>query len=335
MNCHASPQPGRRLYIIYNPIAGWRRRRRWEAVLAHLHRLGCSTTIAVTQRRGDAETLARSVASGSYDLVVVAGGDGTVNEVVNGLGSGTPPLGLIPLGTANVLAAEIGLSKRSQSIAEVLARCSPRSIYVGVANDRCFTMMVGVGFDARVIEQLNSRIKHFLGKLAYVISSLKCTIRIDRSHYEVEIEGRSFNAASVIIAKGHYYGGRFVVAKHARIDDPRVHVAIFERQGRWNILRYATAIALGRISHLSDIKILESTEVKVAGSKGESVQADGDLASTLPLLVKIRPNPLSLVMPNPCDDPPRPPTRRVNFINRETNVVNSGVIHTPPFTEHR
>ena len=285
----------RRLLVIYNPVAGWRRKRHFRRVLAALERLGCVVSLRATRARGDAEAFARAASSDEFDLVVAAGGDGTINETINGLAASSLPLALVPLGTANVLAAEIGLGADAESVALAIARHAPRPVYLGDANGRRFAMMVGVGFDARVVERLDLKLKRGMGKLAYVASALGQLVRYRATPYVVEIDGKPFPAAAVLIAKGHYYGGRFVVAAAARLDEPRLHVALFERAGRWNLLRYALALGLDRIARLPDVRILPATSVTVRGPTGEAVQADGDLVTALPLTISLAERPLALV----------------------------------------
>ncbi len=289
------PMEMRRVLVIYNPVAGWRRRRRFASTLAILAKLGCRAEVRETKVRGDAEAHARAADPALYDLVVAAGGDGTINEVINGLAASPLPLALLPLGTANVLAAEIGLGCSPREIAEAIAFKAPRPVFLGSVNGRRFAMMAGVGFDARVVEGLDLRLKRALGRLAYVLTALAALVRYRPGHYQVEIAGRRFPAAAVVVAKGHHYAGRFTIAARARLDEPSLQVALFERAGRWNLLRYAFALLLDRIDRLPDIRILPATSVVVRGPEGEAVQADGDLIAALPLAVTLAERPLALV----------------------------------------
>src|SRR5262249_60700955 len=149
-------------------------------------------------------------------LLVIAGGGGTINEAVNGLlsrgGGAASPLALVPLGTANVLANEIGLVTAPAAVARTIARGAAVRAYVGIANGRCFTAMAGAGFDAHVVAHVSLRLKRLLGKGAYVLESLRQLWRFPFPRYRVTIDGQSYDAASVIVAKGHYYGGRHLRA---------------------------------------------------------------------------------------------------------------------------
>jgi YegS/Rv2252/BmrU family lipid kinase len=280
--------------VIYNPTAGVRRRRKLDRVLRELGRRGCAVTLRATQARGDAEAMARAADPTAFDLVAVAGGDGTINEVINGLADSPLPLALIPLGTANVLANELGLPRHAAGIAQTIAAGEPRPIYLGQANNRRFAMMLGVGIDARIVEAIDPRLKRATGMLAYVVSGIRSVLRYRPVRYGLEIDGRSYQAAGIIVAKGHFYGGRFVVARAARLDTPSLHAVLMERPGRWNILRYGLAIALGRLGQLRDVRIVEGRIVVIDGPAGEPAQTDGDLAGRLPLTVSLAARPLFL-----------------------------------------
>jgi len=288
-------ETARRVHVIYNPTAGWRRRRLLERVLERLGALGCAVSVFETGARGDAEARARGLDTALFDAVVAAGGDGTINEVVNGLGDANLPLGIVPLGTANVLAAELGLTLEPDALAHAIAAGRPVPVFPGCANGRRFTMMTGVGFDARVVAGIDPALKRALGKAAYVVSACGALARFAPSRYAVEIDGTRHEAAGLIIAKGHFYGGRFVVAAQARLEEPMLQAALFAGAGRGDVLRYAAALALNRVETLGDVRVVPAREVRVAGPAGEAVQLDGDLAATLPLVVTVAARPIALL----------------------------------------
>ena len=290
-----------RLLIIYNPAAGQRRRRRFEAVMQALAAQGAAVTLQATTRRGDAEAFAREAVTGGYDRVVAAGGDGTINEAINGLAGSDTPLAIVPLGTANVLAAEIGLGGRPADIAAAILRGAPRPIALGrittAQRARRFVMMAGIGFDAQVVAQVNPALKRLTGKFAYVLASLREMLRDPGLVFRVEVDGRVYQAASAIVAKGHFYGGRFVACPDARLEEPALHVCLFGRTGRLHILRYAAALALGRLRHLPDVTVLRAQRIAVSGPPGEPLQADGDSDGHLPATIDVEDSALRLVFP--------------------------------------
>jgi YegS/Rv2252/BmrU family lipid kinase len=286
-----------RVTVIFNPTSGGRRRRRLAAVLSALTHAGCAVTLRETTARGDAEAYAREASRATCDRLVAAGGDGTINEVINGLSDPDLPLAIIPLGTANVLAAEIGLSTRPADVAQAILHAMPRSVFLGRANARKFAMMAGVGFDALAVMRVDLAIKRRTGKFAYVLAGLIQLAHQKPTLYDVEIDGKRHRAASAIVAKGHFYAGRYICSPAARLDDPQFQVCLFTRPGRWNVLRYAVALALNRLHRLSDVIVVPGRRVRIAGPAGEPVQSDGDIIALLPVEIEIVEKGLLLVMP--------------------------------------
>ena len=286
---------GRRLAVIYNPTAGWRRKRRLRRVLDHLDRLGYEVVLLRTEAPRHATELARNVTG--VDAVVVAGGDGTINEVVNGLGADAPPLGIIPLGTANVLAMELGIGRSAARIAETLVSGEARPIALGVANGRRFVQMVGIGADAFIVEHVSKRIKRVLGKGAYVWSSMVGLFTYTFPSFVIEIDGVPVAASSVIVSNGCFYGGRNVVAPRANLETGSLEVCVMTRTGRFNALRYGLAVFLDRLPRLSDVKLITAQRISVLGPVGQAVQGDGDIVAMTPAEIEIQPGALRVLAP--------------------------------------
>ena len=283
-----------RILVVYNPIAGRRRRRFLSRVLEALERRGLSVRLEPTKKRGDAEDLARNA---DADRIVVAGGDGTINEALNGLPESGPPLAVIPLGTANVLAHELGVAAGAEAVAQAIVEGSPREVTLGLVNGRRFSMMAGVGFDAHVVRDVDTKLKRAIGKGAYVIETLRQLFKFRPHFYDLRIDGVAHRAASVILCNGHYYGGRFVAAPDARLDAPEFQIVLFGRAGRWATIRYAVALALGRLPSLADVTILPARVVEIDGAPDEPVQADGDIVAHLPARFEAKPGAARLVGP--------------------------------------
>jgi diacylglycerol kinase (ATP) len=289
--------PPRRLLVIFNPAAGWRRRQRLAPVLAQLEGRGCPLALRETLGPGDAERFAAEADPAEIDLVVAAGGDGTVNEIVNGLARSGLPLALIPLGTANVLAAEIGLEVEPGAIAAAIALGQPRPIALGAANGRRFILMAGAGFDAHVVHHVSVPMKRWLGKGAYLASTLRQLFAFGFPTYQVRTDDRTWRAASVIVANARFYGGRFLCAPEARLGSDTLQVCMFERGGRLAVLGYGLALLTGRLPRLSSYRIVEARRVEIRGTPGEPLQGDGDIIGTLDASIEILPAALRLIHP--------------------------------------
>jgi len=286
-----------RILVIYNPISGRRRPDFLEQVLLRLRAGGCVPEVSCTGKRGDAERMAAAVSPNYYDAVAVAGGDGTINETLNGMTRSPLPLGLIPMGTANVLAAEIGLDVTPDAVARTLLEGRRQRIDVGVAAGRRFVMMAGVGFDAQVVEGIDPRLKRVVGKGAYVWQSQVEIARYRPRTFRLTIDGAEHTAASAVVANGHFYAGRFTCVPEARLTDGRLHVCLFKASGRLSIVRYGLALMRGTLHKRRDVEILPATHIRVEGEAGSPVHGDGDIIGTLPLDVGLDATGVELVVP--------------------------------------
>ncbi len=299
------------MLVIVNPTAGRRRRDLVAATLDLLRVRGCALDLRETAAAGDARRWAAEADGRDVDLVVVAGGDGTVNEAVQGLaahddstGAASPPLGLIPLGTANVLAAEIGLVQDPAQIGRTVTDGPVLSIPVGrvsspdgdgVPHD--FVLMAGVGFDAHVVDRVDLGLKRAIGKGAYVWQSLKELCTSSFPTYRVWLDGEAHTSSSVIVTSGKYYAGRYVIAPDARLEEPAFHACLFQKAGAWNSIRYALALAQNRLWRLPDVAVLPAHEIRIEGPPGDPIQGDGDIIARLPCEIALLPDALRLVVP--------------------------------------
>jgi diacylglycerol kinase (ATP) len=294
----------RRLLVIFNPTAGRRKRRRLQRWLMALEAMGAPVTLSETNGPRHAEALARAADPARFDSVVAAGGDGTINEAVNGLALSPLPLAVFPLGTANVLAAEIGLPRGVTPLARLaaFAPASPvwpgEALAEGASTGRRFLVMAGVGFDADVVAALDLALKRRTGKLAYVVSILGRLRDYRPAAYRAELDGRALEAASLVAAKSHFYGGRFVLAPKARLEDPTLQVAIFRCSGRAAALGYLAAMGLGLLPHWPGFAVVPAKNILLSEPVGAPVQLDGDVQVRLPLRVRIAATPLRLIRPS-------------------------------------
>jgi len=291
----------RRILAIYNPTAGQRARGKLERFRAALVRLGAAVTVAETNAPLHAKSLAESADPARFDAIAVAGGDGTINEAVNGIVYSRLPLAILPLGTANVLANELGLPRAPEALAEIAALSAtrpvvPAEIISAARNEPWrFLLMAGIGFDAEVVAQLNVRLKRRIGKGAYVLGSLQQLARHERRLFAARIDGQSESPASLVVARAQFYGGRFVLAPEARLDQPVLHTVLFPGASRLATLRYMAAVVTGTLPRHSDVEVRRARVIELAGPAGAPVQIDGDVRAHLPATVRLASAPLALI----------------------------------------
>jgi diacylglycerol kinase (ATP) len=298
---HVRPSNNRRflMIIVFNPAAGRRRAQLLWRVLDVMVANGIRIELAETTRRGHAEAIARTAALAGQPLVVAAGGDGTVAEVANGLMGSATRLGVIPLGTANVLAHELGLPFAPASVAAALAFGRTRLLWPGICSGgnstRLFVQMLGVGFDAHVVAHLSIPLKRAIGRGAYVLQTLRELPRYDFAPLRLRVDGTEMDAASAIISKGRLYAGSYTLAPDARPAEPGFSVALFEHAGPWSALMYGAALPLDLLYRAPGVRHLRARRIDFIGNRHAPAQADGDPVGETPLSVTDAPGPIQVV----------------------------------------
>lgn len=287
----------RRVLIIANPRAGRANRAPLPRIVQALRDRACDVRIQVTADRGDAERLASKITIQDADVLAVAGGDGTMNEVLNGLVGDAPPIAIIPVGTANVLAAEIGLRATVDAIADTIISGQPSPICLGLVNGRRFAVMASLGLDAQVVRDVNLKLKRFIGKGAYVYETFHQLAAFDPPAFDLVIDNQPHKAYGVVVANGRYFGGRFVVAPKACIKKPSLDVCCGISGGRMATLRYMASMLQGHLADRPDYRIIDAKTLEIRGPMGATVQADGDVIASLPARIGIQPEAVTLMFP--------------------------------------
>jgi YegS/Rv2252/BmrU family lipid kinase len=294
----------RRLLIVENPIAG--RRATHPAVAQLEQRLrahGWSADVARTAFRGHAAELAAQAARQGYDLVVAAGGDGTINEAIQGLVGTATALAALPIGTVNVWAAETGLPTHPERLASLIDQGAIRGIDVGRAGARYFLLMAGIGLDADVVRRVGPRLKRSLGRWAYAVSTLEIMRRYAGTPMTLRLDGIPLDttALMVVIGNTRRYAGSFRLTPHALVDDGRLDVCIVPGT---RLLRSPVQIgaALTGAPFLRRALVCRrATRIEIEADRPLPFQLDGDIAGFTPLTVEVVPAALRVLVP-----PPRP-----------------------------
>jgi YegS/Rv2252/BmrU family lipid kinase len=293
-------KPRKRLAVVLNPIAGQGRgRRRLDRTLDLLRR-DASVEVYATARPGEGIEATRAACAKGADAVIAAGGDGTINEVVNGLAGTGVPLGVVPLGTANVMAAELGIPRDPRRLAELIARGPIRDVWVGRAGDRRFAVMASAGFDADVVRDVDPGLKQRLGKGAFVLAFVAELVRFSPKRLTVRAGGQTCTASQVLVAKAAKYGGDFVAAPMASVDRPEFCIYAINAPTRCSILRLAVALARGRLSSHPAVRTLYAAEVSLAGDQDTVLQADGEVIGCLPVRIAIDSRQVPIIAPEPA-----------------------------------
>jgi diacylglycerol kinase family enzyme len=291
----------KRFFLIANPVAGIAGSPLVEDVVRELARRGAS----VTHFRGVDTAAARGAArkaaeSGEYDAVVAAGGDGTIRHIAAAMLGTEADLGIIPVGTGNVLAHEIGLSPTPGAIARMLCEGPAVKVACALANGEPFLLMVGIGFDARVVAALDQRLKSRVGKAAYAGPLLGAIIRpIDT--LAVTVDGHRHGATWAVIANARHYGGRFVLAPRTGIQERGLQAILFKTRSRAALLGQLMSLAAGRLepraARGNGVEMLPCARVTVVAHHPVPIQIDGDVFGTTPVEVDAGSSEVRLIVP--------------------------------------
>lgn len=292
--------------MIYNPHAGHLRNatgKRLDRAREDLKHVASDVQFIATCGPRTAGQLALDAIAAGADLIIAAGGDGTINEVINGLANSPVPLGILPAGTANVLASEVGLKRNLAAAAKQMAGCMPERVPLGMVQfpsgeKRHFLLMAGVGFDAEIIYHLSANWKEKLGKFSYFLGGIR---RIGKrlSEFEVRIDGVARPCTFALISKVRNYGGDFEIASEVRLHDEAFEVILFEGTNSWRYLLYLVGVATRHLAHTPGVCFSRATTMELSArtEKGVYLQVDGELLGKLPARISMGSDYITLLLP--------------------------------------
>ncbi len=283
--------------LIVNPLAGRgssaHRRQELKRFCEILKQYGVPVEVAATTAPGDATRIAERAVREGWREVIVAGGDGTINEALQGLAGKDVRLAVWPRGTANVLARELGLPFKAERVAQMIARGKTRRISIGCATNeargerRYFFLMAGVGLDASVVRGTNSNLKRRVGEAAFWYSGLQHLARWQPVSFDVEVEGETYPATFAAIGKAAHYGGNLAITPGARLDDEQFEICVIDSNSKLRYLHLLSQAmrSTGVAEQLPHTRLFKASRVRVTGES--LVQADGELIGELPMSFEI------------------------------------------------
>ena len=285
----------RREFVILNPCARSQRARGFHS---RIQRLARHAQIHTASSAQETRELARKASRENYRCVVAAGGDGTINAVVNGLAGSRMPLGILPVGTMNVFATELGLPQgRLREAWEIIEQGATREVDLPRAGGRYFVQLAGAGLDAEVVRRTAPESKDFLGPLSYLLTLAQVAGGRSPEIRVATPDGRERSGSFVLVGNGRHYGGPFVLFQDARLDDRRLDVLVFKNQGPWDLLRYMQAIAVGALPGLPDVEYFQAEEVRLTASGPVPFELDGEVSGELPTTLAFARTRLRVIAP--------------------------------------
>jgi YegS/Rv2252/BmrU family lipid kinase len=290
-----------RLKIILNPIS------RPVKILLYLkpaieilEQSGYTVDIHKSAHFGDAEIEARKAArSGKYELLVAAGGDGTYNQVINGIVGTDMPLALMPLGTSNVLMRSLKFPLNPVEAARVIVEGQVKKWDMGQVNGRYFAIMASFGLDAYATERTNLTLKRLTGKLAYIWAAIQ-NLPVYRPYpMTLKIDGQTLPHRPIFVnvANAPLYGGEYKLTPNAQMDDGKLDVFIFDSQNIYRLLYFALRVILHFPLNLPEIFITRARQVEITAPGLVPYQVDGDAMGTAPAAISIHPKAIKIITP--------------------------------------
>jgi diacylglycerol kinase (ATP) len=280
----------RRLALVFNSTAGLAIPRLLDGVLGVLRESGADVFQLAARNAAEAAERVSGVArQGACDAVIAAGGDGTFRAVATGAAATGLAVGIIPLGTGNVLAHEIGLVRRARTVANVLLSGPEIAARGGLVNGEPFFLMLGAGFDARVVARLNFRTKRAFGRGAYTYPVLK-TLAEGPRVFDVELDGRRFEASWVILSFASRYGSSFVLTRDTGFGGDTLIAVVIEARSTLEIVGCAMSLALGWLAkpetRPAGVHVLPIKLARIGRLSSVPVEVDGDAAGASPVEIQ-------------------------------------------------
>ena len=284
--------------VILNPTAGSPEHvRSWQD---RIESLTGDCPVRVTSQSGDAQELARRAIEQGFTRIVAAGGDGTVNQVANGLAGSNAILGVLPMGSVNVFAMELGLPLNSlQRCWDIIEDTNVRLVDLPSANGKYFVQLAGVGLDAQVVKETSVAFKRSFGPLSYLISAAQIAARQPPRLF-IESENASVDEGSfVLVGNGRLYGGPFPFFKHAIIDDGLFDVVVFTRLGYLEIIKYLQDVVFSSDIRVPEIEYFQTRHLRITSDRDVPVELDGELVGNCPVEFQVHEKALRVLAPTP------------------------------------
>jgi len=275
-------------FLIINPLSGSYSRALHDEIISSLQGVGVFPLSLTISGPADARRVCAEIEAASEDpLLIIAGGDGTINAVVNALSPGRATLAILPLGTANVLALELGIISLADGIRRI-ARGGTRPLSVGLLEgeggvSRRFLLMAGIGLDGDIVRGVRTWEKRLFKKGAYLLSALRCLLVWQRERFVLLADGQALECYSVIVCNGAHYGGNFVLMPQADIFKPILDLFCIMTDSRWSCLRVMYAVLRGRPCRAADVTRVRAGRIEVRGER--AIQLDGDYFGQAPVRI--------------------------------------------------
>ncbi|MDC0036704.1 diacylglycerol kinase family lipid kinase [bacterium] len=308
----------RRFKLIYNPSAGIGRERtpflsqikRYQtlkkrsksySILSIIQDVFAAHNIDVDthiiEKNDDAGDIAAACSANDYDAIVVAGGDGTINRVIQGLVNSEIPLGIIPVGSINILAMELGIPFDVAEACKYIIKGKSRFMDLGQMNGRYFACMVGVGLDAKIIKHTTADLKKYLGLLSFAVVACKKLLfhSFRPIHCLIDHQKEVHRGYAMIISNSKYYAGNYVLSEKAVIEDGKLDIILLKDRGKRNFIRFVWHLAMGTLEFFDGIEQLQATHIEVCDESTHHIHVDAEYIGKHRAVISVLPQALTVL----------------------------------------
>jgi len=293
-----------KVFKWFNAIIGWNKINKSNTIQDQINSVinffedhGCKIDYAITKKKGDATRFAKKASSEAVDTIIAMGGDGTINEVVNGMIHSKSKLGVIPYGTANVFGLSFNLPTRLKNACNVILNGQSKSIDLGSINGHYFVCMAGVGFDAYIIKKADKALKKTIGALSYVVLAMLEYYRYKFHPIVIKVDDDPTPKKGyfMIICNTKYYGGKFVISDKTDPADGLLDICLIKDQGFFTAIKCSVQLALGKIKKGPMVEKFQCKKVHIRAFGRHRMHCDAEYIGHTPAKVIIHPNALRII----------------------------------------
>jgi len=266
-------------------------------ILEYLNEFGIDAELIKSKNSKNATEIARDCSKSNYDLVIAAGGDGTINSVINGLAGTQTAFAAIPTGTVNVFALQLNIPVEIRSACELIAMGNEKYIDLGKVNERYFSCLSGIGFEAYIMNKTRPDIKGKIGPAAYVLSGIRHFFgyRFSRIYFTIDNNQQRDYGYIIVVSNGKYYSANMILSPAASMEDGLLDIIVFKSRNPISFLRYFHGIENAKLSDYPDIKLFQVKKIKIEKHGNHYVHVDGEHYGHTPVEIDVVPSSLKVI----------------------------------------
>tara|TARA_B100000427_G_scaffold134757_1_gene112027 strand:+ start:23389 stop:24309 length:921 start_codon:yes stop_codon:yes gene_type:complete len=298
--------------LLFNPQAGYGRKKNifkknishqshYESLLkmikAELIAHNFELTTLILDKSINTTDIVAKLTPTKTDIVIAAGGDGTINKIINGLVISKLPLGIIPIGSVNILALDLNIALNIKQACQQIATGSPKKIDIGKANNHYFSSMAGIGLDAKIIKHtpLTLKKKFGLSSFAYIALKILSTYKYNPIHLSIDNKKTIHTAYSVIINNSKYYGGKFLISPKSSLTDGKLEIILLKKGNLRSLFQFLKHLIYGTLNTCNDITMIQGNTLNINNNEKHHLHVDAEYIGKETITISLLPKKLTII----------------------------------------